>query len=83
MLFVAATPTRMDGFYGQLNAMNQIDFIANNTTIMQLKKSLSSFFFVFSLVSAQNMAPFVPSIALKQMHLVYGKEFNLSSDFCY
>ena len=27
----------MDGFYGQVNAMNQIDFIlaANNTTIMQ------------------------------------------------
>ena len=27
----------MDGFYGQVNAMNQIDFIlaANNTAIMQ------------------------------------------------
>lgn len=33
----SSTAKRMDGFYGQVNAMNQIDFIlaANNTTIMQ------------------------------------------------
>ena len=33
----STTAKRMDGFYGQVNAMNQIDFIlaANNTAIMQ------------------------------------------------
>ena len=37
LLLRETTAKRMDGFYGQVNAMNQIDFIlaANNTTIMQ------------------------------------------------